>query len=133
MVTILGQIHILIITLFFDMISGISDQMAIPHSHRQILLSFAPDRLRHLYKQKFSNLWNILHRVMLWYSSAPLNILSSVDKNIFWIFILPIMTLLEFSYKTVFHYCHDQKTLLKTFQGKYRETHYGMATKINAP
>ena len=56
MVAILGQIHILIITLFFDMISGISGQMVIPHSPRPIVLSFAPDRLRHFYEQKFSNL-----------------------------------------------------------------------------
>ena len=45
MVAILGQIHILIITLFFDMISRISGQMVIPHS--PIVLSFAPDTLRH--------------------------------------------------------------------------------------
>ena len=50
MIAILGQIHISI-TLFSDMISGISRQMVIPHSP-----SFAPDRLRNFYKQKFSNL-----------------------------------------------------------------------------
>ena len=56
MVAIWGQIHISIITLFFDMISGTSRRMIIPQSPWPILISFAPDSLRHFYKQKFSNL-----------------------------------------------------------------------------
>ena len=40
----------------FYIISGISRQIVIPHSPRPIALSFAPDSLRHLSKQKFSNL-----------------------------------------------------------------------------
>ena len=77
MVAILGQIHISIITLFLDTISGICRHMVIPHSPWPIVLNFAPDRLRLFYKQKFSNLNHIPHRVMLWYPSVPLIVLSS--------------------------------------------------------
>ena len=41
---------------FFYMISGFPRQMVIPHSPWLVLLSFAPDKLRHFYKQQFLNL-----------------------------------------------------------------------------
>ena len=72
-----GPQHINRTGISFCLIPEISRQMVIRHSPWQILPTFAPDRLRHVYKQKFSILKHSSSS-MLWYPSVPLIILSSV-------------------------------------------------------